>query len=121
MENNIELVNPSDMDWSQSKTAPPGCWGKPIFRYDQGRLGTVGHAGPYTTLYKFEPNSFYMPVKIIGAPVEFYVQSGVLKINEQEVNEGLWIRVNPSENPVVFGSTLGATVLAIVREHIAII
>ena len=41
MQNAIEMINPNGIEWSQSKTAPAGYWGKPTFRYDGGQLGEV--------------------------------------------------------------------------------
>lgn len=118
MKNLVETVDPNDIEWSQSKSAPAGCWGKSIFRYDQGRLGDVGRAGGYTVQYKFEPNSFYRPLRVIGQPVEVFVLSGTLNINDQEISTGQWTRALPVDEPLVFGSVAGAEIIAIVRGEV---
>jgi len=118
MRNDVTIIDPDGIEWSQSKTAPSGCWGKPIYRYDEGRLGTIGRAGPYTTQYRFEANSFYRPFRVLGQPVELFVMSGVLRVDEVEVQEGQWARVLPGDAPAVIGSVSGAEIIAIVRGEV---
>ena len=118
MRNDVEVTNPDDIKWSQSRTAPSGCWGKPIYRYDEDRLGNIGRAGPYTTLYRFEPGSFYRPIIVRDQAIEIFVISGVLAIDDVEVGEGSWARILPTVNPIVLGSILGSEIVAIVRGRV---
>ena len=121
MRTDVEVTNQIDIEWSQSKVAPSGCWGKPIYRYDKDRLGNVGRAGPYTTLYKFEPGSFYRPILVRDQAIEIFVTSGVLVIDDVEVANGKWARVLPGEDPIVIGSALGAEIIAIVRGRVELV
>lgn len=118
MRNDVEVTNPEGIEWSQSRAAPSGCWGKPIYRYDEDRLGNVGRAGPYTTMYKFEANSLYRPIRVVDNAIELFVISGALLIDDIEVAKGKWARVLPSDTPIVVGSVSGAEIIAIVRGHV---
>jgi len=101
MNGNIEIVDPGAIEWSQGASTPPGCWGKSIYRYDEGRLGNVGKACPYTIVNKFDAGAFYTPLLVIGQPIEFYVVSGSLRIDETDVSAGHWARdpLNNSSQP----------------------
>ncbi len=121
MQNDVEIIDPNSIEWSQSKIAPSGCWGKMIYLYGEDRLGNAGYSGPYTTLYKFESDSFYKPIRIVGQAIEIFVLSGALLIDDIEVTAGHWAKVPPSNNFVVFGSVCGAEIIAIVRDRVELV
>ncbi|MCI0558167.1 MAG: hypothetical protein MN733_06700 [Nitrososphaera sp.] len=119
MQTELSTVNPDELDWDPSPTGTPGCFRKMLFRYSQERLGSDGKAAPYTTLYRFDPNSFYPPIRLFDGSIEVWVLKGTLLINNKEIPQGHWVQLLPQHaDAFVFGSVLGAELVAITRSAI---
>lgn len=115
-----EIIDAARIPFTPSKTGAKGCWGKMIFNYGEGRLGDKGHADPYTTIYRFDKGAFYPPIRVLIAPMELYVLSGVLTVGDVSVQPGHWARVSEGGDPMVVGSLDGAEIIAIVRGRVEI-